>query len=131
MVQVSVSDFNEWKIVLIQGRMDADHWRRAWASLESLMNPNFEKIALDLSQVEFMGFQCLQHLIEIGLLIKAAGGELVLVGPVAQVRKHLDSFVGHKSLKIFRNLEELQGGMIFTPRSEFYGAEAPALRPLI
>lgn len=129
-VKVSVYDFDEWKIVRIQGRMDALAWRGAWTALQPLLVPGPDQIGLDLSQVDFISFQSLNRIVEAGLLLKSAGGDLVLIGPVAQVRKHLDSFVGHKSLKIFRNLEELRGGLIFTPRSEYFVAEAPSVAPL-
>jgi anti-anti-sigma factor len=119
-----------WKVVHIKGRIDAFNDKRVSKTLEQIVDSGGHWLCLDLTDVEFMGFQAMQDLLKLTQAIRARAGDLVVVGPNAQVRRHLDTFTSHRGLKVFRSYEELQTGLFFVPRSEFAINEAldrPAL----
>lgn len=124
MVSVTTREFKNWTVAEIKGRVDAFNDKRVIRSLEMLIQAGHRSLALDLSDVAFIGFQAMKEILKMAETVSQNRGEVVLVAPNAQVRRHLDSFAGHKGLKVFRSFDELQTGLFFVPRSEY--ASAPA-----
>lgn len=119
MVSIVTREFKNWTVAEIKGRVDAFNDKRVLRSLEALLQAGHKSLALDLSEVAFMGFQAMKEILKMAETVSQSRGELVLVAPNAQVRRHLESFTGHKSLKVFRSFDELQTGLFFVPRAEF------------
>lgn len=130
-VAIKTYELNSWIVAQIAGRVDAFNDKRIVQALQNIFRQNRPLMAVDLSQAEFISFFGMQELLKLSQAARSLGGEFVLVGPTAQVRRHLDSFAGHRELKVMRNFEELQTGLFFQPRSEFTGAEALERSPLI
>ena len=117
-IQIKTHQISSWKVACLQGRVDAFNDKRILHVLRQMMDNDGMLLAVDLSQVDFIGFYALQELVKMAEELKSRTGELALVGPTAQVRRHLDSFAGHRGLRVFRDLEELRGGLFLKPRSE-------------
>jgi anti-anti-sigma factor len=118
-VSVATYDFKNWKVAQLKGRIDAFNDKRVSKVISDLAAQGFENFAVDLQHVEFVSFLMIREFLKLSEEMHNRGGEFVLLAPTAQVRRHLESFVGHKKLRIFRNLQELEMGLFLSPRSEF------------
>jgi anti-anti-sigma factor len=117
-IQINTLELPPWKVISLTGRIDAFNDKRVLQVIHQTLGPESIHFAVDLSQVDFIGFYALQEILKLAVTLKSRAGELCLVGPTVQVRRHLDSFTGHQGVRIFRDLEELQRGFLLKPRSE-------------
>lgn len=103
----------------VSGRVDAFRDRQMILSIERTID-EADRVALDLSEAEFLSLQMLKFLTHLNQVLGRKGGELALVRPTHSVRRQIDIFVGSKILKIYRSLEDLQLGYRVQPRAEFH-----------
>lgn len=122
-IQVHTLDLPPWKVATLKGRIDAFNDKRIMQVLRQIIGTECVYLAVDISQVDFIGFYALQEFLKLADELRARAGEFALVGPTAQVRRHLDSFAGHRGLPIFRDTAELKGGLYLKPRSEYLQPE--------
>lgn len=127
-VSISTRNYVEgttsWLVLEIAGRIDAFNDKRVMQAVDETISNGCRWICLDISGVEFMSFQAMQMVLQVSEAVRCRGGDLVLVGANAQVRRHLETFAGHRSLKVFRNYKELESGVFAIPRAEFAAAES-------
>lgn len=119
-VSIASYDFKDWKVVQFKGRIDAFNDKRVMKVLSDLVDAGpSSNFAVDLQHVEFISFLVIREFLRIAKALRDRGGDFVLLAPAAHVRRHLDSFIGNKDIRAFRNLQELDMGLFLSPRSEF------------
>lgn len=120
-IEMSVSENQDWRVLHLKGRLDALNWPRlnAYVTSELQNNPKWSKYAIDLRDVEFMNLLALRGFESWSQILESRGGHFALIKPNPLIRKHLDSFGGSKTLKIYRETDELYSGLYFMARAEF------------
>jgi anti-anti-sigma factor len=109
-----------WIGLHISGRVDAFNDRKLIQSLCSLISEN-SRVALDLSQAEFLSLQVLTYLSSQSRNLGRNGGELVLVRPSHNVRRQIEIFLGPRIFRVYESREDLKAGSHLQPRAEFQG----------
>lgn len=115
-----------WTGLKISGRVDAFHDRKVIETLEQTIQTS-KRVALDLSDAEFLSLQVLRYLSFLNRELGQNGGELALLSPNHHIRKQIEIFLGPKIFKVFRSQEDLQIGYFVHPRAEFHSAAAEPL----
>lgn len=107
-----------WIGLQIMGRVDAFNDRQLIQTLESFISEG-SRVALDLSQTEFLSLQVLTYLSSQSRNLGRNGGELVLVRPSHNLRRQIEIFLGPKIFRVYESRESLERGSHLQPRAEF------------
>lgn len=121
MTLMRVFDLPGWKGLTISGRVDAFKDRQLIQSMEEEIG-DFDRVALDLSETEFLSLQMLKFLSHLNQVLGRKGGELALVRPTHGVRRQIEIFVGPRVFNVYQSREDLQMGFHVQPRAEFHSA---------
>jgi len=107
-----------WTGLKISGRVDAFNDRKLIQALEQKIQ-NSDRVAIDLSNAEFLSLQVLKYLSQLCRELGQNGGELALLSPTHHVRKQIEIFLGPKVFKVYKSQQDLQIGYSVHPRAEF------------
>lgn len=112
-----------WRGLKLTGRADAFNDRQLIQALEKTMADS-NRIAIDLSDAEFLSLQFLRALRFFSQELGKKGGEFVLVRPSHSVRRQIEIFFSPKAFRIFSSQQELQSGQFVVPRAEFHSSHS-------
>lgn len=115
-----------WLGLKISGRVDAFHDRKLIQLLEQQNLQNAHRVALDLSEAEFLSLQVLKYISQLNRELGQKGGELALLSPRHNIRRQIEIFLGTKIFKVYRCQSDLQRGYFVHPRSEFQSSLSEA-----
>jgi anti-anti-sigma regulatory factor len=117
-----------WTGLKVSGRIDAFNDRQMINALEQNIQ-NSSRVALDLSDAEFLSLQFLKFMGNLHRELGRNGGELALVRPSHNVRRQMEIFLGPKAFNLYQSPQDLQAGNSVQPRSEFHSG-APEFQVL-
>jgi anti-anti-sigma factor len=115
-----------WTGLKISGRIDAFIDKQLIQSIEEAIG-NSNRVALDLSETEFLSLQMLKFFTHLNQVLGRKGGELALVRPSHNVRRQIEIFIGMKVFAVYQSKEDLQTGFHVQPRAEFQTAPTERL----
>ncbi len=117
-----------WIGLSVSGRVDAFNDRQLIQSMSALLSED-SRVALDLSEADFLSLQVLTYLSSQSRNLSRNGGELVLIRPSHNVRRQIEIFLGPRIFRIYQSRQDLKTGSLFQPRAEFQTstAELPGL----
>ncbi len=134
-----------WIEFHLKGRVDSFNDRHLMNSIETVIKqhsgesminlqsnsdikstPKAVKVALDLSDTEFLSLQMMHFLASLKRELVQKGGDLVLVQPSHPVRRQVEIFLGVKVFQVFSSFVELELSQHYQPRAEFLSPEPTA-----
>lgn len=130
-----------WIEFHLKGRVDSFNDRHLMNSIETVIKqhssesqpnsaaiptPKAVKVALDLSDTEFLSLQMMHFLASLKRELVQKGGDLVLVQPSHPVRRQVEIFLGVKVFQVFSSFVELELSEHYQPRAEFLSPEPTA-----
>lgn len=118
---LTIFEIPGWTGLKISGRVDSFKDRELIQAIEHLSRST-SRVALDLSEAEFLSLQTLIFLSRLRQELGRKGGELALLRPNHSVRRQIEIFLGNKVLAVYRSIEDLQYGIADQSRAEFQSA---------
>lgn len=87
---VSTTVLGQWKVVEATGEIDITSIGPLRSSVDSLIESQDRKVAIDMSGIQFMDSTGLNLLIRTRQRLESAGGQLALIAPTPQVTRLLE-----------------------------------------
>ncbi|MGE0631038.1 MAG: STAS domain-containing protein [Pseudobdellovibrionaceae bacterium] len=107
-MNVSVSQFKNWQVVSIEGRIDSFNYQIITQKILDCVSGENRFLAVDLSYTEFMNLPTLRFMTSTAELLAARGGELALIAPSDVLMRHLEIFAAPHQVRVYKSLPALE-----------------------
>jgi anti-anti-sigma factor len=114
-MNVSVSSFNNWQVISIEGRVDSFNYQIITQKIVECVADEVRFLAVNLASTEFMNLPTLRFMTSTAELLSARGGEFALIAPSDILMRHLEIFAAPHNIRVYKTLPELDA-------QDFYSA---------
>lgn len=104
---LKTSESSTWKILHLQGRVDAFNDREVIEALRPLQGPETRRCVLELGQCESLNLKFLRELIHWAENLRVSGGELILMAAPVSIKRSLEIFVGRHRIRQVNSVGDL------------------------
>ncbi len=101
-----VTENKNWVVFSVRGRLDAFYLEDFKAEMEKAVNGKHQKVALQLTDTQFLSFPIIKYFTGVASDLSEKGGQFALVGTPEKIKRQIDIFASLKLMQVFRSKED-------------------------
>lgn len=106
-MKVKVSDYKHWKLIQMDGRVDAFNHEGFKERVQDVANQAGTNLVVDLQPVKFLSLPTIKFLCSLAQELNRQGRALALLSPSEKQKRQFDIFASLDDIRIAKTLSDL------------------------